>query len=242
MTGERGRIADIEREIANARVQIEQLSRTEEMMRQKESEIAILIDRAKEVGASIEEVRATLHQAGLVRERAAHVAQNARMQKELASLEESARSLDARMRGKHPTPVEMEEKRRLLEGIREARARVNEIASLSAQTEKYEILKPDFQGTLPSKDDFSSMLAANLELQNIIHREVGLQTPTESAAARYFTKFAPPAEEEIKALSDALTAEEAAKATKAEQKGSGKRTLSRAPSFRGGNARVSRQT
>ena len=52
MTGERGRIADIEREIANARAQIEQLFRTEEMMHQKESELAAIGQRAKEVSAA----------------------------------------------------------------------------------------------------------------------------------------------------------------------------------------------
>ena len=222
MTGERGRIADIEREIANARSQIEQLCRTEEMMRQKEGELAILSDRSKEVGASIEEVRATLRRAGLVRERAAHLAQKARMQKELSALEDSARSLDARMRGKHPTPTELEEKRRLLDGIRDARARVNEIASLSAQIEKYEILKSDFAGALPTKEDFATMLSANLELQNLCHREAGLNNPTENAATRHFARTNPPTEGEIKGILDALSAQEVARAQKREQKGSGK--------------------
>lgn len=224
MTGERGRIADIEREIANARAQIEQLFRTEEMMHQKESELAAIGQRAKEVSASIEEVRATLRQAGIVRERAAHLAQKERMQRELSTLEDSARSLDARMKGKHPTPGEMTELRRLLDSIRDARARVNEIASLSAQPEKYEILRPDFAGTLPTKEDFASMLAANLELQNIAHREAGLNTPTENAAARYFARQAPPTEGEIKGILGALSAEETARAAQKERKGSGKRT------------------
>ena len=224
MTGERGRIADIEREIASLRAQIEQLTRTEDMMRQKESELAVLTERTRETTASIEEVRAALRRAGIVRERAVLIAQKEKMQKELSTLEESARSLDARMRGKHPLPEELEEKRRLLDGIREARARVNEIASISTQTEKYEILKPDFAGTIPSREDFAAMLSANLELQNIAHREAGLSAPTESVAARYFVKKAPPAEEEIKSLLDALAAEEASRSAKNEQKGSSKRT------------------
>ncbi len=223
MTGERGRIADIEREIANARSQIEQLSRTEEMMRQKESELSALGERAKELSASIEEVRVTLRRAGIVRERAALLAQKERMQKELSALEDSARALDARMKGKHPTPGEIEEKRRLLDSIRDARARVNEIASLSAQTEKYEILKPDFAGMLPTKDDFASMLSANLELQNIAHREAGLNAPTENAAARHFSRQNPPTDGEIKGVLDALAAEEAARSAQKEQKGSAKR-------------------
>lgn len=224
MTGERGRIAEIEREIASMCAQIEQLSRTEDMMRQKESELATLGARMREITASIEDVRAKLRQAGIVRERAAHLAQKERMQKELSALEESARTLDARMKGKHPTPEEIDEKRRLLDSIYEARARVNEIASLSAQTEKYEILKPDFAGTLPGREDIAAMLSANLELQNIAHREASLRAPAESTVARHFSKFAPPTEEEIKALSDALAAEEAARATKTAQKGSAKRT------------------
>ncbi len=223
MTGERGRIADIEREIASLRAQIEQLSRTEDMMRQKESELATRGTRIKETTASIEEVRAQLRRAGLARERAALWAQKERMQKELSTLEASAREIDARMKGKHPTPEEMEGKRQLLNGIREARARVNEIASISPQTERYEILKPDFAGTLPSREDLASMLSANLELQNIAHREASLSTPTESAAARHFAHKAPPTEGEIKSLLDALAAEEAARNAKKEQKGRGKR-------------------
>ncbi len=224
MTGERGRIADIEREIASLRAQIEQLSRTEDMMRQKESELATRGTRIKETTASIEEVRAQLHRAGLARERAALLAQKERMQKELSALEASARELDTRMHGKHPSPEEIEGKRRLLDSIYEARARVNEIASISTQTEKYEILKPDYKGTLPSREDLAAMLSANLELQNISHREAGLNTPIESTAARYFAHKAPPTEAEVKSLLDALTAEEVARNAKREQKGSGKRT------------------
>ncbi len=224
MTGERGRIADIEREIASLRAQIEQLCRTEETMRQKETELSVLTERMRETGASIEDVRAKLRRAGVARERAVLVAQKEKMQKELATLEESAHALDVRMKGKHPSPEEIEGKRHLLNSIYEARARVNEIASITAQTEKYEILKPDFAGTLPSREELAAMLSANLELQNIAHREAGLHTPTESAAARHFTKFAPPTEGEIKALSDALAVEETARSAKREQKGSAQHT------------------
>ena len=224
MTGDRGRIADIEREIASLRAQIEQLCRTEETMRQKETELSVLTERMRETGASIEDVRAKLRRAGVARERAVLVAQKEKMQKELSTLEESAHALDVRMKGKHPTPEEIDGKRQLLNSIYEARARVNEIASITAQTEKYEILKPDFAGTLPSREELAAMLSANLELQNIAHREAGLHTPTESAAARHFAKFAPPTEGEIKALSDALVAEETARSAKREQKGSAKRT------------------
>ena len=223
MTGERGRIADIEREIAALRAQIEQLSRTEDMMRQKESELSLLGERIKETSASIEEVRVTLRRAGTVRERAALIAQKERMQRELSLLEESARSIDARMKGKHPSPDEIEGKRRLLDSIREARARVNEIASIATQTEKYEILKPDFAGTLPSREDLASMLSANLELQNIAHREAGLSTPAETPAARHFVHKAPPTEGEIKSLLDALAAEETARTAQKKQTGSKKR-------------------
>ena len=223
MTGERGRIADIEREIAALRAQIEQLSRTEDMMRQKESELSLLGERIKETSASIEEVRVTLRRAGTVRERAALIAQKERMQRELSLLEESARSIDARMKGKHPRPDEIEGKRRLLDSIREARARVNEIASISTQTEKYEILKPDFAGTLPSREDLASMLSANLELQNIAHREAGLSTPAETPAARHFAHKAPPTEGEIKSLLDALAAEETVRTAQKKQTGSKKR-------------------
>ena len=224
MTGERGRIADIEREIANARAQIEQLSRTEETMHQKESELSALGERAKEMTASIEGVRATLRRADSARERAALTAQKERMQRELSNTENAARSLDTRMKGKHPTPEEMDAKRRLLESIREARARVNEITSASVQTERYEILKPDFAGKLPSREDFEAMLSANLELQNIAHREAGLSTPGESAAARRFAHKTPPTDGEIKGILNALAAEESARSAKKEQKGSGKRT------------------
>lgn len=222
MTGERGRIAEIEREIASLRAQIEQLTRTEDMMRQKEGELAALGERMRGASASVEDVRARLRRAGVVRERAAHLTQKERMEKELSTLEESARKLDARMKGKHPTPDELEEKRRLLDGIYQARARANEIASIGSQTEKYEILKPEFAGRLPSRENFEAMLSANFELQNIAHREAGLGTPTESSAARHFTKAAPPAEGEVQALLQALSAEEAARATS--QKGSATRT------------------
>ena len=223
MTGERGRIAEIEREIAALRAQIEQLVRTEDMMRQKESELSLINERIKELTASVEEVRAKLRQAGVVRERAALLAQKERMQRELSGLEALARDIDARMKGKHPTALELDEKRALLNNIYTARARVNEIASTPTQTEKYEILSPDFVGTLPGREELSSMLSANLELQNLAHREVALQTPTEGSANRYFAKAAPPTEAEIKALLESLEKEEAQRLQKTAQKGSGKR-------------------
>ena len=194
-------------------------------MRQKESELSALGERMRGASASVEDVRARLRRAGVVRERAAHLTQKERMEKELSALEESARKSDARMRGKHPTPDELEEKRRLLDGIYQARARANEIASIGAQTEKYEILKPEFVGRLPGREDFEAMLSANFELQNITHREAGLGTPTESAAARHFAKVAPPAEAEVQSVLQALSAEEEARAAKTAQKGSSKRTI-----------------
>lgn len=224
MTGDRGRIADIEREILSLRAQIEQLGRTEETMRQKETELLALSERIKEGTVSVEEVRSTLRRAGTVRERAALMAQKEKMQKELSNIEESARLLDAQMRGKHPTPEEIDAKRHLLGSIYEARARVNEIASITTQTEKYEILKPDFAGTLPSREDLATMLSTNLELQNLAHREAGLNAPTEGAAARHFARKDPPAEGEIKALLDALATQEAARSAQKEQKGGSKRT------------------
>ena len=224
MTGERGRISEIEREIASLHAQIEQLTRTENMMRQKESELSLINERIKTMTASVEEVRANLRRAGIVRERAALLAQKERMQKELSALEASAREIDARMRGKHPTSKELEEKRRLLDSIYEARARVNEIASISTQAEKYEILKSDFSGALPSREDFATMLAENLELQNIAHREASLNVPMTSSATRRFARNAPPTEAQIKSILEALAAQEAAQANKREQKGSAKRT------------------
>ena len=224
MTGERGRIADIEREIARLGAQIEQLTRTEDMMRQKETEKAVLAERIKEVTVSVDEVRSLLRRAGVARERAALIAQKERMQKELSGLEASARSLDACLKGKHPSPEEIDKKRTVLSEIYTARARVSEIASITAQTEKYEILKSDFGGTLPGREDLAAMLAENLELQNIAHREAGLNAPATSSATRRFAHKAPPLEADIKSLLDALAVTEAAQAAKREQKGSGKRT------------------
>ena len=224
MTGERGRIADIEREISSLRAQIEQLTRTEDMMHQKEAEKTLLAERIKEASATIDGVRAALRRAGVARERAVLMAQKERMQKELSTLEASARSLDACLKGKHPSPEEIDKKRTVLSEIYTARARVNEIASIATQTEKYEILKPDFGGTLPGREDFAAMLAENFELQNIAHREASLSASATSSATRRFAHKAPPAEENIKSLLDALTAEEAAQAIKREQKGSGNRT------------------
>ena len=223
MTGERGRIADIEREISSLRAQIEQLTRTEDMMHQKEAEKTVLAERIKEASATIDGVRAALRRAGVARERAVLMAQKERMQKELSTLEASARSLDACLKGKHPSPEEIDKKRTVLGEIYTARARVNEIASIATQTEKYEILKPDFGGTLPGREDFAAMLAENLELQNIAHREASLGAPATSSATRRFAHKAPPLEADIKSLLDALTAEEAAQTTKRAQKGSGQR-------------------
>lgn len=224
MTGERGRIADIEREIAGLGAQIEQLSRIEGTMRQKETELLTLGEIIKESTASIEDVRSTLRRAGTVRERAVLMAQKEKMQKELSALEESAVALNTQLRGKHPTPEEIDAKRRLLNSIYESRARINEIASITTQTEKYEILKSDFAGRLPSREELTQMLSTNLELQNISHREAGLSTPTEGTATHRFARQAPPAKEEIKALLDALAAEEATRVAQKEKKGNTKRT------------------
>lgn len=223
MAGEKGRIAQIERELADLRMQTDQLTRTEDAMRQKERELATLGKRIQEITAAIEGVRVKLRRAGIAREQAALIAQKERMQKELSTLEESARSLDARMKGKHPTSEEIDEKRCLLENIYKARARAAETVAVATQPEQYEILNPAFAGTLPAKADFEAMLSANLELQNVAHREAGLNTPVETPAARHFVKQTPPTEAEIKGILNALATEEAARTQKREQKGSGNR-------------------
>lgn len=224
MAGEKGRIAQIERELADLRMQTEQLTRTEDAMRQKERELVILGDRIKEITAAIGNVREKIRRAAVAREQAALIAQKERMERELSTLEESARSLDARMGGRHPTPEEIDEKRRVLENIYKARARATESVSMATQLEKYEILNPDFAGTLPDKEDFATMLSANLELQNIIHREEGLSAPALSSATRLFDRQTPPTEAEIKGILNALAAEEAARVAQQEKKEKGKRT------------------
>ena len=225
MTGERGRIADIEREMANCRAQIEQLTRTEEMMRQKERELSTLTEQMRKTVQETDAIRATLRHVGSLRERAALMAQKQRMQRELSALEESARTLDNRMKGKHPSPEEIGQKRRVLDSIYEARARVNEIGAMSAQTESYEILRPDFTGRLPSREDLAAMLSANFELQNMAHREESLHASIENAASHDFAHKAPPTEEEIKALAKALSAEEAMRIAQIETREKRKRGI-----------------
>ncbi len=225
MTGGRGRVADLEKEIMERRAQIEHLTRTDEVLQQKEAELAEMNGRIRALSQQLDRIRDDLQKAGLARERAALLAQRRKMSEELETLENAKKALHTRLGGNHPTAEELEEKRRLLDGIYEARARVDEISSMRAHTEKNEILKPSFVGMLPKREDIDAMLAANLELQNVAHREAGMSNTAESATARYFAHQAPPTEQEVKALVNSLSTEEVAITARKARQGSGKRTV-----------------
>lgn len=217
MTGERGRVADLQREIGEARTELERLARTEEALRKQEQAAAELQAQIRTAEAELLQVREQVRRAGLLHARAALLDQKKRMQAEVEDLDRLSREMDARLGGNHPTPSELEEKRGLLNRILEARARRNEIASAETASAHTELLAKDFGGTLPDAGTLDALLERNAELCRLSQREEALRAEPLPGELARFARLAPPSEQELQAARQAVEREERTRLAASEQ-------------------------
>lgn len=217
MTGERGRVAELQREIGEARTELERLTRTEEALRKQEQAAAELQAQIRTAEAELSQAREQVRRAGRLRERAAHLDQKKRMQAEVEDLERLSREMDARLGGNHPTPSELEEKRGLLNRILEARARRNEIASAETVSVSTELLATEFGGTLPDVGTLDALRERNAELCRLSLREEALRAEPLPGELARFARLAPPSEQELQAARQAVEREERTRLAASEQ-------------------------
>ncbi len=208
MTGERGRIADLQRELESTRMQSERLMRTEESLRERETDRNALEDQIRATERDLAQVREELRRAGLLRERQAYADQRAQMCAELEKTERQIADLNARMGERHPSAEELDGKRTLLSRILELRARMNEMTATPAAPHKRELLQSDFCGELPSGAVLDDMTESNAELQRLLHREESLRAERTVVGLECFARQAPPDEAEIGAALRSLEHEE----------------------------------
>lgn len=180
MTGNRGAIADLEREILSEQKELEQCRRVEEAMRAQEEELFSVEERLSALDKLGEENRKKLEQAGLARERAALNEQKNRMLSELSALTEKKKALNAYFGGEPPTADELNEQNRLWEQICNAKARVEAVSVSSADAPMLAKLRERFVSGVPTQAELDRADRDNETLRGLKNRRETLQATRES--------------------------------------------------------------
>ncbi len=190
MTGNRGRIADLEGERTRLQNELETLERTRAHMDALEREMATRAAQIKDVRAELAGVRADLKKAGLVRERAAHLEENARREGELRTLRASIREIDASFGGSHPTEEELLSADASLRRMQQQRASAEAI-SLERAPVRTELLSAAYFDKCPGEDLLDRMAKSNGRLQELTRHRTREQDAADAELMRRFSNGAP---------------------------------------------------
>lgn len=176
LTGNRGRIAELEAERAEKRTEIERLERTREAMETLEAERTMLLSQIRTAQDTLERIRDDVRRAARLRERDILVEQKEQRIAELTQLEAKRKELDRLLGGVHPSDRELADHRRLFEEARNAKARLDALPSPDVLTVTTEILPCDTAESLPDDALLTKLTVENTRLQNLCHREESLLT------------------------------------------------------------------
>lgn len=203
MSGNRGRIAELEREELQVLGELERAERVEEALRVQEGELAECRAESESVQKTAEENRRLLEEAGLARERGALLEQRAAMQGEIDRLAAQAESIRACFGGAVPTLAEWSEASATAERIKALHLRM-EAASKSAESDRAELARVAHflaAGT-PTADLLEHVSRENEGMRRLCaKREAieGLQDPTLQRASERI-----PREEELRVMQEKL--------------------------------------
>lgn len=203
MTGNRGRIAELEQQRASAERDLEALLRVQSAAEEKEKARSLCVSSLDVAKKELGEVRTSLQRAGFLREQAALAEQKQRMLDELARLESEKQGLERRLCGHHPTGGELSEQRALLDRIREQTARLHALQKTAVSVEKCEILPVSYRGELPDGVLFFRLTGENNQLQELSRREEGIRSQLHRGLQERFPKGTP-TKDEIRAAFLAL--------------------------------------
>ena len=166
MTGNRGAIADLERERVEKQGELERCLRVREAMQAQESRRAEIADEIASLRTQIAKTHTELQRSALARELAALLEQKNRMLDELSALTEQKQAIEASFEGGIPSVEELSDARRLYEQIRTDSVRLETLGSAVENATALARLRERYPAGLPDEDT----LARAQEQTEALHR------------------------------------------------------------------------
>ena len=189
LTGNRGRIAELEQEQHDAQADLEALERVGEVLTERKKEARLLEIELQTLEDEQNVLRAEHRRAAVQREKRVLRDQKARMSEEIETLMRKRTEIEERLHGLPPSEEELETQKLLMERIRSARAEVDAIQNAPALREELTILPFGMNSRTPDETLFSKLRAENTTLQNICHREEFLQRIQRDGQTNGSTKY-----------------------------------------------------
>lgn len=165
LTGNRGLLADLERERFSVQGDIEKCMGIEKAAEELERRVQGLRQERKSLESRLAEKRAELKHAGLARERRAYVAQSKELQRELADKRAERQTHERFFAGNIPTSEELNTAKQTLMQIQQAQARLGAMEPTARDTEELHALKRSYPASLPTEQAVSQLQKKEAELR-----------------------------------------------------------------------------
>ncbi len=186
LSGGRGRVADLERELLEVRTELEELKRERDTLNAREAEALQKSEHIARVSQELQGVRAAVL-------RASHTEQKNRMLEELRALDERKKALEQMLHGQHPSDGALEEQRELLRQLQGARARLEAISDKPITPERTRLLTAQAYASSPKEEMLPKLERANGEWRDLCGEEALLRASM--GASRRFERGVPTDEE-----------------------------------------------
>ncbi len=156
MTGNRGAIADLERERVERQGELERCLRVRDAMQAQEARRAEITDEITALREQIAETHSALQKAALAREQAALLEQKNRMLASIAALTEQMHAIETSFVGEIPTIEEISDARRHFEQIRADSVRLETLGSASKNADALTRLREQYPVGHPTEQELTS--------------------------------------------------------------------------------------
>ena len=193
MTGNRGAIASLEKDILERQRELEACESKLEAKQAQEKELAELNHQLAAVQKLVSENRAGMQKAALAREHAALLERKNSMLNEISELSQQKKVLRDFFGGFPPSSQEFEHQLGLYERIKETNTRLNTLSEPPAEPEKREYLKRVYPVGVPSEAELERLSQENEELRYVSSRIEALQQVKEESTDKRFENGVPSA-------------------------------------------------
>ncbi len=164
-TGNRGRIAVLEGEIAQREREREELLRVRKTLEEREEEARELAAKTEALLCETENVRGRLRRAADARAQAALLSERARMERELSELTARRDALETALGGHHPDGETLQKATAAVVRLRELSAKLREIPE--EREVRTELFLPRADKALPREEEIRSLSEENDRLQTL---------------------------------------------------------------------------
>lgn len=165
LTGNRGLLAELERERLSVQAEIEKCMGIEKSAEELERQAQTLRLERKASEQKLAEKRAELKRAGLARERRAYVIQSKALQRELAEKRKERRSHEQFFAGAVPTAEELNTAKQTLLQIQQAQARLSAMELTVQDRAELNALKKKYPASLPNEEAVARLQQKEAELR-----------------------------------------------------------------------------